>query len=108
MRHLQGPIGPGKSELLFMSVYPLDAAAVLSVGQELECMRQSLGMKLSDVAAGLPVAFRHLRALEQGNPADLPPASRLTSVRAYAHFLGLDPDVVGERYEKALGDAPGA
>ncbi len=91
-----------------MSSYPFDTATVLSVGQELECMRQSLGMKLSDVAAGLPVAFRHLRALEQGNPADLPSASRLTSVRAYAHFLGLDPDVVGERYERALRGASSA
>ena len=89
-----------------MNGYPLDTVAVLSVGQELECMRQSLGMKLSDVAAGLPVAFRYLRALEQGNPTDLPAASRVPSVRAYAHFLGLDPDAVADRYEKALGGAP--
>lgn len=70
-------------------------------------MRNALGMKLSDVAAGLPVAFRHLRALEQGEPADLPRADCLSKVRAYAHFLGLDPEAVADRYEQALGSPSG-
>jgi len=62
-----------------------------TVGEMLADARQRAGQELSDVAAALRIRLVYLRALEQGDFAELPgPTYASGFLRSYAEYLGLD------------------
>jgi len=62
-----------------------------TVGEMLADARQRAGQELSDVAAALRIRLVYLRALEQGEFAELPgPTYASGFLRSYAEYLGLD------------------
>ncbi len=70
------------------------------VGESLQERREDLGLDLDEIGAMLRIKPAYLAALEQGRSRDLPgPAYAIGFVRAYADFLGLDPEQVLTRFK---------
>jgi len=70
------------------------------VGELLQERREDLGLDLDEVAAALKIKPTYLVALEQSRAHDLPGATyAIGFVRAYADFLGLDPEQVLARFK---------
>ncbi len=77
-------------------VAPTGAARI---GADLRGVRERLGWKLTDVAAGLRIRLPYLEAIERGELSALPGAAYQTGfVRTYAQALGLDPDEILRRF----------
>jgi len=71
----------------------------VSIGELLRARRREQGLSLEEVATGTRIRLSHLQALEEGRFEDLPgEAYRRGFLRSYAGALGLDPQVVLERY----------
>jgi cytoskeleton protein RodZ len=77
------------------------------VGEELRAARERLGFGLEHISSALRIRRQHLEAIEEGRFEDLP--GRVYAVgflRGYADFVGLDGDVIVDRYQsKAAGPA---
>jgi cytoskeleton protein RodZ len=89
---------PNRAETLNMDadVAPTGAARI---GADLRGVRERLGWKLTDVAAGLRIRLPYLEAIERGELSALPGAAYQTGfVRTYAQALGLDPDEILRRF----------
>jgi cytoskeleton protein RodZ len=89
---------PSKAETMTidMDAPPTGAARI---GADLRGVRERLGWKLTDVAAGLCIRLPYLEAIERGELSALPGAAYQTGfVRTYAQALGLDPDEILRRF----------
>ena len=83
-------------------------AEAVELGATMREMRLAHKRDLADVAAELRIRLAHLQAIEEGRFDDLPGATyALGFVRAYADYLGLDPDDAVRRFKEARG-GPGA
>ena len=72
-----------------------------AVGSLLRRRREELGLGLDQVGEVLRIKPTFLAALEEARPQDLPgPAYAAGFIRAYSHYLGLDSELVLERYKK--------
>ena len=69
------------------------------VGNELRLLREQQGRTLGEVAETLRINTRYLRAIEEGDPEQLPgPAYLLGFLRTYSRFLNTDPKTVVDRF----------
>jgi cytoskeleton protein RodZ len=86
-----------------------DGDAYSGIGAELRDARLHRGAELADVATDLRIRRPHLEAIESGAFDELP--GRVYAVgfmRAYSEYLGLDPDLVVDRFRDETTDiAPG-
>jgi len=70
------------------------------VGTALRDRREEFALDLDSVGEALCIKPSYLAAIEQSRPQDLPgPAYALGFVRAYAQYLGFDPDEVLNHYK---------
>lgn len=70
------------------------------IGEQLQERREDLGLDLDEIGAMLCIKPAYLAALEQGRTHDLPgPTYAIGFVRAYAEFLGLEPEPVLARFK---------
>jgi len=85
-----------------------DGEGYRGVGDELRVARESAGYGLEHISAALRIRRPHLEAIESGRFEDLPGrVYALGFVRGYAEFLGLDGDIIVQRYRgEAAGPAP--
>ncbi len=80
-------------------------------GEKLRLAREARGVTLEAVSDGTRIALRHLEALERSDLGALPPGPFGKGyVRAYAKFLGVDPEPILEVYrlrerQRGLGTA---
>jgi cytoskeletal protein RodZ len=80
-----------------------------SFGDDFKQARETRGIRLETVADATRIASRHLKALERGDIAALPAAPFTKGyIRAYAQFLGIDPQPMLDAYrseerERGLG-----
>jgi TonB family protein len=83
---------------------PRGAAEVETVGRKLAAARTARGLAYEDVLKGTKIKIAHLEAIESGDRAALP-ATPFTAgfVKAYAQFLGLDPDEYSRAYRAEAG-----
>jgi cytoskeleton protein RodZ len=80
----------------FTDAQPHGAA---KIGSELRAVRESLGWRLDEVAAGLRIRLPYLEAIENGELSVLPGAAYQTGfVRTYAQALGLDAEEILRRF----------
>jgi len=76
----------------------------LSIAQLLRERREAMGLSLATVAEHLRLRIGHLQAIEEGRLGDLPGlAYGAGFVRAYATYVGLDPDEVVQRFRAEMG-----
>jgi cytoskeleton protein RodZ len=69
------------------------------IGGELRAVRENLGWRLDEVAAGLRIRLPYLEAIESGELSVLPGAAYQTGfVRTYAQALGLDAEEILRRF----------
>ncbi len=70
------------------------------LGEYLKQMRESRGVSLEEVARATKVNIRYLSALEEGQYDLLPPDVYVRGfLRAYAEYLGIDPEELYARYD---------
>ena len=75
-------------------------------GEELKRHRLLREVSLESIAAATKISVRHLQALERGDFAKLPaPVFTRGFIRAYAGFLGLDPEEMVNAYLSETGGA---
>lgn len=85
----------------------IDAAMIASaqqtVGDRLAAVRKAKGLSYQDVFNGTKIKIANLAAIESGDRAALP-ATPFTAgfVKAYAQFLGLDPETYAAAYRAEL------
>lgn len=91
------------SELVAEPAKPLP----LEIGERLRRKRETLGMRLEDVAKQLRVDVRHLDALERDDTEAMPSAVFAKGyLRNYARHLELDPDPLLAAFDAAVGLQP--
>lgn len=79
----------------------------LEIGERLRRKRETLGMRLEDVAKQLRVDARHLDALERDDTDVMPSAVFAKGyLRNYARLLELDPDPLVAAFDAAVGLQP--
>ena len=77
---------------------------VISIGQRLSDQRRRRGMTLEECEAATHIRGRHLIALEEDRPGDIPdPAYARLFLRGYAVFLGLDADALAAEHDERRG-----
>ena len=77
-------------------------------GDELKRHRLLREVPLESIAAATKISVRHLQALERGDFAKLPaPVFTRGFIRAYATFLGLDPEEMVNAYLSETGASAG-
>jgi cytoskeleton protein RodZ len=75
-----------------------------SIAHLLRERREAMGLSLATVAEHLRLRIGHLQAIEEGRLGDLPGlAYGAGFVRAYATYVGLDPDEVVQRFRAEMG-----
>jgi DnaJ-class molecular chaperone len=80
------------------------ACDVLS-GKDLKKIRDELGISLEEIAEMAKVRMVYLRAIEEDQFEKTPPRIFLKSfLRAYAQCIGLDADIVANRYLKRVNN----
>ncbi len=78
---------------------PAETAAK-PVGPRLKSAREAKGLSLAAVQHGTKVKIAHLAAIEAGDSASLPPTPFVAGfVKAYAQFLGLNPEEFSSAYK---------
>jgi len=78
----------------------------VSFGEELKRNRLIREVPLESIAAATKISVRHLQELERGDFQRLPaPVFTRGFIRAYAGFLGLDPDEMVNAYLSEIGGA---
>jgi len=76
-------------------------------GEELKRNRRLREVSLESIASATKISVRHLEALERGDYQRLPaPVFTRGFIRAYAGFLGLDPDEMVTAYLSEIGVSP--
>ncbi|MGF1659286.1 MAG: helix-turn-helix domain-containing protein [Rubrimonas sp.] len=81
----------------------------VTLGDEMRGERASLGKSLLDVQRDLRIRAAHIDAIENCDPDGIPYKGFVSGyVRAYARYLGMDEDVVLERFCAESGFAPSA
>jgi transcriptional regulator with XRE-family HTH domain len=76
-----------------------------SFGDDFKQARETRGIRLEAVADATRIAPRHLKALERGDIAALPAAPFTKGyIRAYAQFLGIDPQPMLDAYRSEERD----
>lgn len=77
-------------------------ASLLEVGQALKEAREAQGRTQEEIAESTRISMRHLRAIEEGNEADLPEVFYVRSfLKKYADAVGLSANEVADAYRKA-------
>src|SRR5258706_3984298 len=77
-------------------------------GEELRRNRELREVSLESIAAATKISVRYLTALEKGDYSRLPaPVFTRGFIRAYASFLGLDPDEMVNGYLSVMGALTG-
>lgn len=75
-----------------------------TLGADLRAARLRLGEDLGSVSVALRIRKEHLEAIETSNYGALPGTTyAIGFVRAYADFLGLDPNDAVKRFKKEIG-----
>lgn len=75
-----------------------------TAGAYLKSMREAAGLDLDEVVEKTHIRRTHLAAIEENNSAALPArAYAIGFVRAYARFLGADPNAVIARFKEDAG-----
>lgn len=81
-----------------------DRSEAVELGRMMREMREAHKRDLPQVAAELRIRQVYLQAIEEGRYSDLPgPTYALGFVRAYADYLGLEPEDTVQRFKNALG-----
>ena len=76
-----------------------EASPGRAVGRLLRDQREARGLSLDDVERNLRIRLAHLEAIEEGHFDKLPGAAYIPAfVRAYASYVGLDPEKVLTAY----------
>jgi len=76
-----------------------------SLGLYLRGLREAKGMSLDDIARSTRVGRRHLEALEEDTPGELPaPVFVKGFIRAYCEFLECPPDHALDLYRESTGE----
>src|SRR5262252_496325 len=76
-----------------------------SLGLYLRGLREAKGMSLDDIARSTRVGRRHLEALEEDTPGELPaPVFVKGFIRAYCEFLESPPDHALDLYRESTGE----
>jgi transcriptional regulator with XRE-family HTH domain len=79
-----------------------------SFGEELRRSREVREVSLESIAAATKISVRYLTALEKGDYSRLPaPVFTRGFIRAYAGYLGLDPDEMVNGYLSEVGVVSG-
>ncbi|MGE0026083.1 MAG: RodZ domain-containing protein [Thermoleophilia bacterium] len=80
---------------------------MITIGQRLSDQRRRRGLTLEECEAATHIRGRHLIALEEGRPEDIPDAAyaRLF-LRGYATFLELDADALVTELDEHMGVRP--
>ena len=89
----------------------LTAAAVErgTVGDRLAAARKAKGLSYQDVFNGTKIKIANIASIETGDRAALPAVPFTAGfVKAYAQFLGLNPEEYGAAYRAECGIAPSA
>ena len=86
--------------------YMESAEALESSGNYLKATRESQGLSLNEVAQATRIREAVLRALEEGKYEDLPHLYVKGFLRAYAGYLGLDPNEVILHQQKYIKNLP--
>ncbi|HEY9721048.1 MAG TPA: helix-turn-helix transcriptional regulator, partial [Oscillatoriaceae cyanobacterium] len=77
-------------------------ANLQEIGQTLKEAREAHGLTLEELSHRTHVSMRHLRAIEDGNEADLPEVFYVRGfLKKYAEAVGLSPTDVADAYSKA-------
>lgn len=80
-----------------------ELSSLKSLGEELRRARVSQGLSLEDVEAYTKIRKKYLKALEDGNPAEVPGIAYFRGyLKAYSKFLGLDWEATLSKYEAAI------
>lgn len=75
------------------------------IGQQLRRIRESRDISLEQVASGTRIRLNYLQALESGDLEALPSAVQARGfVRAYASYLGIDPESLLRSLEQGLAE----
>ena len=83
---------------------PGNEAPEATFGEELKRHRLLREVSLESIAAATKISVRHLQALERGDLLRLPaPVFTRGFIRAYADFLGLDPEEMVNAYLSEFG-----
>jgi cytoskeletal protein RodZ len=78
----------------------VEAKDVPSIGSVLRSTREQAGLELRDVATVLKIRHVFMQAIEAGRYQELPGAAYAVGfVRAYADYLGLDPEAIVTRFK---------
>lgn len=104
---------PQRAHNVVILSQPAAAPAALdetpTVGAQLAAARLAAGLSLETVRAGTKVKIVHLEAIEAGDSARLPATPFAAGfVKAYAQFLGLDPEEFARAYRAEHAPAPEA
>lgn len=104
---------PQRAHNVVILSQPAAAPAALdetpTVGAQLAAARLAAGLSLETVRAGTKVKIVHLEAIEAGDSASLPATPFAAGfVKAYAQFLGLDPEEFARAYRAEHAPAPEA
>jgi len=85
---------------------PDNEATETTFGEELKRHRLLREVSLESIASATKISVRHLQELERGDLKRLPaPVFTRGFIRAYAGFLGLDPDEMVNAYLSEIGAA---
>lgn len=80
---------------------------MFSIGQHLADERRRRGLSLEECEAATRIRARHLLALEDDRPDDIPdPVYARLFLRGYASFLGLDADALVAELDERRGTPP--
>ena len=80
---------------------------MITIGQRLSDQRRRRGLTLEECEAATHIRGRHLMALEEDRPGDIPdPAYARLFLRGYAALLDLDADALVAEHDEQRGAAP--
>ena len=79
---------------------------MITIGQRLSDQRRRRGLTLEECEAATHIRGRHLMALEEDRPGDIPdPAYARLFLRGYAALLDLDADALVAEHDEQRGAA---
>jgi cytoskeleton protein RodZ len=77
---------------------------MVSIGEELKREREYREISLREISDATKINIRMLEAIEKDNFAALPSGIFIRNfIRAYAQFIGLDPEVIIRKYQVQTG-----
>jgi cytoskeletal protein RodZ len=92
------------SGVLYKLAHTLCLALMVSIGEELKREREYREISLREISDATKINIRMLEAIEKDNFGALPGGIFIRNfIRAYAQFIGLDPEVIIRKYQVQTG-----